>query len=55
MVLIFPQNDGEDDIVIVQDEIEIVDTCEDDCADNDEYERKPVNELIRFYERLARL
>ena len=55
MVLIFPQNDGEDDRVIVQDEIEIVDTCEDGCAGNDQYERKPVNELITFFERLAKM
>ena len=40
--------------MIVED-VEIVDACEDDCEDNDEYERKPVNELITFFERLARL
>ena len=45
---------GEDERVIVED-VEIVDTCEDECVDNDEYEKKPVNELIEFFERLSRM
>ena len=45
---------GEDERVIVE-YVEIVDTCDDYRVDNEEYERKPVNELISFFEKLARL
>ena len=45
---------GEDERVIVED-VEIVDTCDDYRVGNEEYERKPVNELISFFEKLARL